>query len=162
MVFVTVGTHEQPFDRLVRAIDGLVADGTLEEEAFVQTGYCTYEPEHCEWQRFVPAPEMRSRMEGADVVVTHGGPSSFIEAMAAGKVPVVVPRYKRFGEHVNDHQEAFVRLVAERQGGIVPVYDISDLAAAIEKARRLSKSGAGFRSHNAEFCRELRERIERL
>lgn len=162
MVFVTVGTHEQPFDRLVKAIDGLVADGTLEEEAFVQTGYCTYEPEHCGWARFVPAPEMRSRMEEADVVVTHGGPSSFIEAMAAGKVPVVVPRYERFGEHVNDHQEAFVRLVAERKGGIVPVYDVADLAAAIEEARRLSRSGAGFRSHNAEFCRELRERIERL
>lgn len=162
MVFVTVGTHEQPFDRLVKAIDRLVADGTLEEEVFVQTGYCTYVPEHCDWQQFVPAPEMRSRMEAADVVVTHGGPSSFIEALAAGKAPVVVPRYERFGEHVNDHQAAFVRLVAERKGGIVPVYDEADLAAAIGEARRLSKSGAGFRSHNAEFCRELRERIERL
>lgn len=162
MVFVTVGTHEQPFDRPVRAIDALVADGTLEEEVFVQTGYCDYKPEHCGWQRFVPAPEMRSRMEEADVVVTHGGPSSFIEAMAVGKVPVVVPRYERYGEHVNDHQEAFVRRVVERQGGIVPVYDVADLAGAIEEARRLSKSGVGFRSHNAEFCEELRKKIERL
>lgn len=162
MVFVTVGTHEQPFDRLVKAIDALVADGTLREGVFVQTGYCTYAPEHCEWHRFVPAPEMRLRMKAADVVVTHGGPSSFIEAMAAGKVPVVVPRYERYGEHVNDHQQTFVRLVAERQGGIVPVYDVADLMDAIEEARRLSREDAGFRSHNAEFCRELRERIERL
>lgn len=155
MVFVTVGTHEQPFDRLVRVIDELAANGTLEEEVFVQTGYCDYIPKHCEWQKFVPALNMRSRMEEADVVVTHGGPSSFIEAMAAGKVPVVVPRYAHFGEHVNDHQKAFVRLVADRQGGIVPVYDTADLADAIEEARRLSMSGIGFRSHNAEFCREL-------
>lgn len=162
MVFVTVGTHEQPFDRLVKAVDALVADGTLDEEVFVQTGYCTYEPEHCEWERFVPAPEMRSRMEAADVVVTHGGPSSFIEAMAAGKVPVVVPRYERFGEHVNDHQVAFVRLVAERQRGIVPVYDVADLADAIEEARRLSESGIGFRSHNAEFCEGLRRLVRGL
>lgn len=159
MVFVTVGTHEQPFDRLVRAIDGLVANGTLQEEVFVQTGYCDYVPEHCEWQRFVPAPEMRERMGAADVVVTHGGPSSFIEAMAAGRVPLVVPRYERYGEHVNDHQEAFVRLVAERQGGIVPVYDVADLADAIEEARRLTTEGASFRSHNAEFCEELRRLI---
>lgn len=162
MVFVTVGTHEQPFDRLVRAIDVLVADGTLSDDVFVQTGYCAYSPEHCEWQKFVPATEMRGRMEGADVVVTHGGPSSFIEAMAAGKVPVVVPRLVRLGEHVNDHQVDFVRLVAERRGGIVPVYDVAELGPAIEEARRLSKSGAGFVSHNAEFCRGLRERIERL
>lgn len=160
MVFVTVGTHEQQFDRLVRAVDRYAASGG--EEVFVQTGYCDYVPEHCDWRRFIPASEMRGRMESADVVITHGGPSSFIGAMAAGKVPVVVPRYERFGEHVNDHQEAFVRLVAERQGGIVPVYDVVDLADAIEEARRLSESGAGFRSHNAEFCRELRERIERL
>lgn len=159
---MTVGTHEQPFNRLVEAVDELVANGTIRDEVFVQTGYCTYEPEHCEWQQFVPATEMQKRMGEADVVITHGGPSSFIEAMAAGKVPVVVPRYARFGEHVNDHQEAFVRLVAERQGGIVSVYDVADLADAIEEARRLSKSGAGFKSHNAEFCRELGERIERL
>lgn len=155
MVFVTVGTHEQPFDRLVRAVDGLVADGALTEPVFVQTGYCTYEPEHCEWERFVPAPEMGRRMEEADVVVTHGGPSSFVEAMAAGKVPVVVPRLSRFGEHVNDHQDAFVRLVAERLGGIVPVYDVADLGGAIEEARRLSALGVGFKSNNADFCAEL-------
>ncbi len=162
MIFVTVGTHEQPFDRLVEAVDALVADGILKEEVFVQTGYCIYEPAHCEHQRFVPAPEMRKHIKNADVVVTHGGPSSFIEAMTAGKVPVVVPRYERYGEHVNDHQEAFVRLVAERQGGIVPVYDADDLAAAIDEARRLSRTGVGFISHNAEFCSDLRKLIERL
>ena len=162
MIFVTVGTHEQQFDRLVRAVDGLVADGAIVEPVFVQTGYCTYAPRHCEWARFVPAPEMRGHMEGADVVVTHGGPSSFIEAMAAGKVPVVVPRRLEFGEHVNDHQADFVRLVAERVGGIVPVYDVAGLPAAIEEARWLSAGGAGFESHNAEFCEGLGRLIEGL
>lgn len=162
MIFVTVGTHEQPFDRLVEAVDGLVADGTLIEPVFVQTGYCAYVPKHCKWSRFVSAPEMRSLMETADVVVTHGGPSSFIEAMAADKVPVVVPRRADLGEHVNDHQIGFVRTVVERAGGIVPVYDVAVLPAAIERARALSKDGGGFRSHNAEFCQEFERLIERL
>lgn len=162
MIFVTVGTHEQPFDRLVRAVDGLVANGTIAEPVFVQTGYCSYEPKHCEWRRFVPSPDMRSRMEEADVVITHGGPSSFIEAMAAGKVPVVVPRRAEFNEHVNDHQADFVNEVAERKGGIVPVYDMAELPAAIEEARRLTAGSAGFESHNAGFCNELAQLIERL
>lgn len=162
MVFVTVGTHEQPFDRLLRAVDALVADGSLDEPVFVQAGYCGYEPRRCEWERFLPAREMRERMEAADVVVTHGGPSSFIEAMAAGKVPVVVPRRAELGEHVNDHQVEFVRAVAERMGGIVPVYDVSALGGAIEEARRLSGPGTGFKSHNAEFCEELARRIGEL
>ena len=162
MVFVTVGTHEQQFDRLIKAVDELVANGYLEEPVFMQTGYCGYEPKHCEWQRFVPAPEMRLRMEGADVVITHGGPSSFIEAMAAGKVPVVVPRRVEFGEHVNDHQADFVNEVAERKGGIVPVFDLAELPVAIEEARRLTAGGAEFKSHNGEFCEGLAKKIEEL
>lgn len=159
MVFVTVGTHEQQFDRLVKAVDDLKANGTLGEPVFIQTGYSTYKPIHCNHSQFVPFQQMKDYMEGADVVITHGGPSSFIEAMAAGKVPVVVPRRGDLGEHVNNHQADFVRIVAERQGGIVPVYDVLDLSAAIESARELSRS-VTFKSHNAEFCRELERLIE--
>ncbi len=161
MIFVTVGTHEQQFDRLVRAVDELRADETIRESVFVQTGYCTFEPNHCEHSKFVPFKRMKEMMAQADVVITHGGPSSFIEAMAAGKVPVVVPRRSDLAEHVNDHQADFVRIVAERQGGIVPVYDMTDLPQAIELARELSR-GVEFRSHNVEFCEELRRLIEEL
>lgn len=159
MIFVTVGTHEQQFNRLVKAVDDLKANGIIDEPVYVQTGYSTYIPEHCECSKFVPFEQMKSFMENADVVVTHGGPSSFIEAMAAGKVPVVVPRRGDLDEHVNDHQADFVRIVAERQGGIVPVYDVAELPKAIECARELSR-GVEFKSHNAEFCDELRRLIE--
>lgn len=161
MIFVTVGTHEQQLDRLVRAMDELKADGTIDEPVFIQTGYSTYVPTRCEHSKFVPFKRMKEMMAEADVVVTHGGPSSFIEAMAAGKVPVVVPRRGDLAEHVNDHQADFVRIVAERQGGIVPVYDVADLPKAIDRARELSR-GVKFKSHNAEFCEELRRLIGRL
>lgn len=160
MIFVTVGTHEQQFDRLVRAADAYAASSG--EEVYVQTGYSTYEPASCKWSKFVPFKEMRQLMERADVVVTHGGPSSFIEAMAAGKIPVVAPRLSEFGEHVNDHQVDFVRFVDERQGGIIPVYDIADLPSAVEKAKQSASSNAHFQSHNAEFCKELELRIRQL
>lgn len=161
MIFVTVGTHEQQFDRLVKAVDGLVADGTIAEPVFQQTGYSTYVPERCEHSQFVPAQRMRELMSEASVVITHGGPSSFVEAMAAGKAPVVVPRRSEYGEHVNDHQADFVRIVAERIGGIVPVYDVAELPEAIEKAREMA-SGEAFHSHNAEFCERLTRLIEEL
>lgn len=161
MVFVTVGTHEQQFNRLVKAVDILVRDGVISEPVFQQTGYSNYVPEYCEYSQFVPAKRMKELMQQADVIITHGGPSSFIEAMAAGKVPVVVPRQSKFDEHVNDHQVDFVRIVAERQGGIVPVYDIAKLPEAIFTARRMRESET-FKSHNAEFCQELTRLIEEL
>lgn len=161
MIFVTVGTHEQQFDRLVKAVDNLRAEGVLADPVFIQTGYCEYVPEYCEYVRFLSFEDIAKYMRDADVVITHGGPSSFIEAMAAGKVPVVVPRKGSLGEHVNDHQADFVRQVAERKGGIVPCYEVSDLPSAIEKAREASK-GVSFKSHNAEFCEGLGRIIERL
>lgn len=161
MIFVTVGTHEQQFNRLLKAVDELKINGEIDEPIYMQTGYSTYVPESCEYSKFLPYVEMKRRMNEADVVVTHGGPSSFIEAMAAGKVPVVVPRTASLGEHVNDHQMDFVRIVSGRQGGLVPVYDISDLMTAIRRARELS-FGADFRSHNVEFCDDLTRLIEEL
>lgn len=158
---MTVGTHEQQFDRLVRAVDELRRSKLIVEPVYIQTGYSAYAPECCEHSRFLSFEEMSRKMLEADVVVTHGGPSSFIEAMAAGKVPVVVPRRGDLGEHVNDHQVDFVRAVAERQGGIVPVYDVVELPVAIERARKLS-DGVGFESHNAIFCDALRQLIERI
>ena len=160
MIFVTVGTHEQPFNRLVKAMDEYAASSN--EKVYIQTGFSTYEPVHCESSEFIPFTSMKEFMERAEVVVTHGGPSSFIEAMAAGKAPVVVPRKAEFGEHVNDHQVDFVQFVAEHQGGMVPGYDVAELPTAIEKARKLSSSGTGFQSHNAEFCHELSKLVERL
>lgn len=161
MIFVTVGTHEQQFDRLVKAVDDLVANGAIVEPVFVQTGYSTYVPQHCGHSQFVPASRMKELMDQADVVITHGGPSSFVEAMAAGKAPVVVPRRAEFGEHVNDHQADFVRIVAERLGGIVPVYNVAELPQAMERAREMSR-GEAFHSHNAEFCEGLTRLIEGL
>ena len=161
MIFVTVGPHEQQFNRLIKAIDSLKSNGAIEEPVFIQTGYSTYEPVHCEHTKFVSFNAMKEHMKDADVVITHGGPSSFIEAMAAGKVPVVVPRRGDLDEHVNDHQIDFVRIVAERHGGIVPVFDVANLLHAIDIARSLSRD-VSFRSHNADFCSDLCELIERL
>lgn len=161
MIFVTVGTHEQQFDRLVKAVDDLKLDKVINEPVYVQTGYSTFEPTHCDHSRFVSYTQMKEYMKAADVVITHGGPSSFIEAMAAGKVPVVVPRRGDLQEHVNNHQVDFVRTVAERQGGIIPVFDVDDLPVAIERARQVSND-ASFKSHNEEFCYELNRLIRSL
>ena len=46
MIFVTVGTHEQPFDRLVKAVDELKRDGIITEEVIMQTRFSIYEPKY--------------------------------------------------------------------------------------------------------------------
>ncbi len=54
-------------------------------------------------------PEMLAKFASADVVVTHAGVRSILLATNAGHVPIVVPRLKDLGEHVDDHQMDLIR-----------------------------------------------------
>ena len=163
MIFVTVGTHEQPFDRLVRAVDELVAGGMIAEEVFIQTGYSTYEPKHCTFSKMLPFGEMVSKVAQARIVITHGGPSSFIMPLQVGKTPVVVPRQARFDEHVNDHQLEFAGEVARRHGNILVVEDIETLGAVIADYDGLAaKTGSGMHSNNAAFMQEFEKIVQEL
>ena len=46
MIFVTVGTHEQPFNRLIQKVDELKRDGVIEDDVIIQTGSRTYKPKY--------------------------------------------------------------------------------------------------------------------
>ena len=50
MIFVTVGTHEQQFNRLVEYIDKIAEK--MDEEIIIQIGFSTYKPKHCVWKEF--------------------------------------------------------------------------------------------------------------
>ena len=163
MIFVTVGTHEQPFNRLVECMDGLKKDGTITEEVIIQTGYSTYEPKYCKWQKMFPYQEMIKLVDKARIVITHGGPSSFIMPLQIGKTPIVVPRKHEYNEHVNDHQVEFARNVAQRMGTIIPVEDINTLGDIITNYDQIvAGMGHGMSSNNAKFNEELEKLVDEL
>lgn len=159
MIFVTVGTHEQQFNRLVEYMDKWAAEH--DEKVVMQTGYSTYEPKHCEWSKLFPYQKMVEMVNEARIVITHGGPSSFIMPLQIGKTPIVVPRQYKFNEHVNDHQVKFCKEVESRMGTIVVVEDIEKLAEMLEMYDELiGGMGGGIKSNNAKFCDELGEIVD--
>lgn len=163
MIFVTVGTHEQSFNRLIKKVDELVADGTITEPVVMQTGFSTYVPKHCEWHKMLSYDEMKRYIDEARIVITHGGPASFIEVLQAGKIPVVVPRLAEFGEHVNDHQEEFVKLIKNKNDNILPIFDINELDKCIVKYDDLFKlKGKKLTSNNTKFNIKLEEIIQSM
>ncbi|MFR0609151.1 glycosyltransferase [Limosilactobacillus mucosae] len=163
MIFVTVGTHEQPFNRLIKEVDRLVADGKIKEKVVIQTGFSTYIPEHCEWHKMMSFNEMQTAYQTARIIITHGGPSSFLEALQYGKVPIVVPRQVEFNEHINNHQVDFVNLIAERMNNIIPVYQIDDLAVKIFNYDNFVKiKNSSKTSNNKKFNADLEKIVERL
>lgn len=163
MIFVTVGTHEQPFDRLIRKVDKLKQKGIIKEEVIIQTGFSTYEPKYCRWSKLLPYQQMVQNVADARIVITHGGPASFIMPLQIGKTPIVVPRQYQFHEHVNDHQVEFTRNVAQRMGTIIPVEDIDTLGDIITDYDRIvAGMGHGMNSNNERFNEELEKLVEEL
>lgn len=163
MIFVTVGTHEQPFDRLIKKIDELKRDNIIKEEVIIQTGFSTYEPQYCKWSKLIPYDEMTRNVENARIVITHGGPASFIMPLQIGKTPIVVPRQKQYNEHVNDHQLEFARNVAERMGTIIVVENIDKLGEIITNYDNIIESMSGnMKSNNLKFNTELERLVEEL
>lgn len=159
MIFVTVGTHEQQFNRLVEYMDKWAA--LHDEEVVIQTGYSTYEPKNCVWRKLFPYQEMSKKVAEARIVITHGGPSSFIAPLQIGKTPIVVPREKRYDEHVNDHQVKFCKAVESRMGTIVVVEDIEKLGEMLENYDELADCmGSNIKSNNTKFCDELGEIVD--
>ena len=156
MIFVSVGTHEQPFNRLVKAVDDLKKDGVITDEVIIQTGFSTYKPKYCQCSKLIPYQQMIKNVADAKIVITHGGPASFIMPLQVGKTPIVVPRQHQFGEHVNNHQVEFARNVARKMGTIILVEEIANLGEIITNYNQLiAGMRHGMNSNNAKFCEEL-------
>jgi UDP-N-acetylglucosamine transferase subunit ALG13 len=127
MIFVTVGMSTSPFDRLLRAVGEL----PLEEELVVQHGPSLVRPARARCHDYLPHDELTELMRQARVVVTHAGVGSVALALLQGKRPVVVPRRRRFGEAVDDHQAQLAGTL-HRQGVVRLVDDLDELRAVIE------------------------------
>lgn len=162
MIFVTVGTHEQPFNRLIKEIDSLVKKKIINEDVFIQTGYSTYTPKFCNYKSMLSYKEMKEKINKARIIITHGGPSSFIDALNNDKIPIVVPRQKKYGEHINNHQVEFVKFIQKKQGNIIPIYDTKDLGSTILNYNRIIKSNKTVNSHNEEFIKKFTTIVNKL
>ena len=161
MIFVTVGTHEQQFNRLVAYMDKWASEH--DEDVVIQTGFSTYEPKKANWSKLFPYETMIELVDKARIVITHGGPSSFIMPLQIGKVPIVVPRNHEYGEHVNNHQITFCRAVAERQGNIIVVEDINQIGEILEKYETIvAKIQNRLESNNERFCEKFGEIVNKM
>ena len=163
MIFVTVGTHEQPFDRLIKCIDQMVADGKINDEVIIQKGYTYYEPQNCKSYKLIGYEEMKEYIAEARIVITHGGPASFVAPLSIGKIPIVVPRQYKYNEHVNDHQLEFVRAVEKRMKNIIVAENEEDIIDSIinydKKIICLSKKLNG---NNNKFIKNITSEIKKI
>lgn len=163
MIFVTVGTHEQQFNRLIKSIDKMVEEGVINERVIIQKGYSDYEPKHCEYYDLIGYEKMQKYLNEARIIITHGGPASFISALSIGKIPIVMPRKKEYEEHVNNHQLIFAKEVEKRMKNIIVAETEEELKNYIlnydNQIKKLSKD---LTNNNKKFNENLLKEIEKI
>jgi UDP-N-acetylglucosamine transferase subunit ALG13 len=136
VILVTIGTNEQPFDRLVSAAARL---GGL-ESLVVQHGSSRMPHGRGEWLDFVSFEELSERMHAARVVVCHAGVGSIMLARRCGKRPIVVPRRLHLGEAVDDHQLPLARRL-HASGVVTLLEDVDRLAETIDLVEAAAPAG---------------------
>lgn len=142
MIFLTVGTQD-PFDRLVRAVDQWASERACGDRVFGQVAEGGgYLPSSFDWvPRLVPSA-YTDRCRGAELIISHAGMGSIITAMRLGKPIVIMPRREHLGEQRNDHQWATARRFADRPGIFSAMTEV-ELAGILDDALSQGMTGIG-------------------
>ena len=134
LILVTVGTQKFQMDRLLQAVDKVAGDSVLNEGFFVQSGYCTYTPKHCQHAAFLSKEEMEDKMDQCSILLSHAGVGSILMGLKRGKKVIVVPRLQKYGEHVDDHQVEIAESFA-KAGYIKILENVEILVQEIDRCK---------------------------
>jgi UDP-N-acetylglucosamine transferase subunit ALG13 len=156
MIFIMVGTHIQPFNRLLKEIDSLIENKIITEETIAQIGNSTYIPKNYKYERFFPEEDRNKLLKNSRLIITHAGAGCIIDSLMVGKIPIVVPRLKKYGEHNNDHQIDIMKEF-QNQNKVISVYNLDDIGKKINKTTSIT-----FKTQNSELIEKLKHYIGSL
>lgn len=134
MIFVTVGTQDKPFTRLIMAVEQAVIKGEITDEVIVQAGNTKYESKALNVLNYVPFDKFNEYIAKADIIITHGGVGSILNALKLGKKVIAVPRLAKYGEHINDHQLQVIKKMTE-DGYILSCENEAEIADKVRLAK---------------------------
>ena len=160
MILLTVGTYPLPFDRMIRTVDELVHKGFIEEEVFAQIGFSKYIPRYLKYEKVMDKEAFDQCLQTVSALIGHAGMGTITLALEHNKPLLVMPRMKKYKEHVNDHQVATAREF-ERMGHLLVAYDTDELSSKIRELKtftptpRVGQADKVAR-HIAEFLNGLR------
>lgn len=133
MIFLTVGT-QFPFDRLVKSVDEIIGQSGVEEEVFAQISDSSYRPQNFEAVSSLNKHLFDKYIREASGIISHAGVGTITVALEAGKPLLVMPRLKRYGEVVSDHQVSLAKRF-ELLGHVLVAYEAEELPEKIKQLR---------------------------
>ena len=113
MIFVTLGTQQIPFTRIMQMLDELIVQENVKDEVVVQAGYTDYETKNFKCVKFLKEEEFQQYIAKATIIITHAGSGALFSSIKSGKKVIAVARLCKYGEMIDDHQTELTRKLAE-------------------------------------------------
>ncbi|WP_285319358.1 glycosyltransferase [Pseudarthrobacter sp. lyk4-40-TYG-27] len=110
-VLVSVGTHEQPFQRLLDGVRSAIHQ--FPNLLFVVQFGTGYWPTmaNVESVRYFSHDDMTSHLHSADILISQASPGNVFGALEQETWPLVLGRRRELNEHVDNHQVDFAEAV---------------------------------------------------
>lgn len=157
MIFVTLGTQDKGFERLLKEIDRCLEKGIIKDKVIVQAGHTKYESKNMEIFSEVAKDEFEKLMDSCDLLITHGGVGSIFDGLKRNKKIIAVPRLKKYNEHTNDHQ---LEIVSEfsKSGYLLALTNMTMLPKMLEKVKGFKPRK--YKSNNINFTKYLEDYVD--
>ncbi len=131
MVLVLLGTQNNSFHRLLQEVQTCIDNKIINDKVIVQAGNTKFESNDMEIFDLIPQVKFNELLNSADIIITHGGVGSILNAVKLDKKVIAVPRLKKYNEHVNDHQIQIVETFS-KQNYIKGVIDLNRLGEVLK------------------------------
>lgn len=135
MILVMLGTQNNDFHRLLDEIEKNIENGNINEDVIVQAGFTKYKSDKMKIFSLTTKENLENLIKKADLIITHAGVGSIEMALEQNKKVIAIPRLKKFGEHVNDHQKDIEKKLDEK-GCLIGIDDVSKLGIALKKVKK--------------------------
>ena len=135
MILVMLGTQNNDFHRLLDEIEKNIENGNINEKVIVQAGFTKYKSDKMKIFSMTSTENLEDLIKKANLIITHAGVGSIEMSLEQNKKVIAVPRLKKFGEHVNDHQKDIERKL-DKKGCLVGIDDVSKLGGALKKVKK--------------------------
>ncbi len=153
MIFVTLGTQDKQFKRLLEAVEKL----KIKEKIIAQVGSTEFNSKKMEIHKYLTPDEFEKYMKEARVIITHAGVGTIIYGLKLNKKMIVAARKKEYCEHVNNHQEQILEIFSKNKY-ILPLKNFEDLQDLINKEFTPKK----YKSNRDKFIKLLNNEIKNL
>ena len=158
MIFVTVGTHYLGFERLIKKMDEIA--GRTDEEIVAQIGSTKYKPKNMKYFNFVEEEKKIIELyKKSRIVIAHSGAGTLLNILHLKKPLIVIPRLKKYNEHIDNHQLELTEVLND-SGLATVVYDVENLEDVLKNMNVKSDNKHHNNGSLASFLKECIGKIE--